>query len=93
VGLIKVCLNETYSTLCIGKSLFRQLSYLELGVTLSSLSLKSAFEYVIRRVQENEEGLNFNGAHQPFAYADNFNIVAENINNVQGKKTSSIRCQ
>jgi hypothetical protein len=40
-------------------------------------------EDVIRRVQENQEGLILNGVHQLLAYADDVNVVEENIDIIQ----------
>jgi cell division protein YceG involved in septum cleavage len=48
-----------------------------------------ALEYAIRRVQENQEGLILNGTHQLLAYADNVNIVAENMDAMQ-KNTKAV---
>jgi hypothetical protein len=49
----------------------------------------SALENVIRRVQENREGLKLDGAHQLLAYGDDVNIVRENIGSMK-KNTEAL---
>jgi hypothetical protein len=63
---------------------------LKQGEALSPL-LFIASVYTMSRLQEKHEGLTLNGTHHILAYADDVNIVGENIDTVK-KHRSFIRC-
>jgi hypothetical protein len=79
---MKMCLSETYSKIRVDKSLsdmFPIENGLKKADALSSLLLHFALEYVINRVQVNQDGLKLSGTHHLLDYTDDVNILGRNV--------------
>jgi hypothetical protein len=86
VRLVKMCLNETYRKVCIGKHFpdsFLIQNGLEQGDALSPLLFNIALEYAIRKLQENQARLKFKGTHELLALADDMNLLGDNIDTIK----------
>jgi hypothetical protein len=56
---------------------------LKQGDALSPLIFNFALEYAIRKVQENQVGLESNGTHRLLVYADEMNLLGNSVNTIK----------
>jgi Reverse transcriptase (RNA-dependent DNA polymerase). len=86
VRLIKTCSDGTQGIVRIGNYLsssFPIQNGLKHGDALSPLLFNFALEYAIRKEQETNLGLDMNGTHQILAYADDVNLIGDDIRTIE----------
>jgi hypothetical protein len=92
VRLIKMCLNETYSRVQVGKHLseiFPIKNCKKQGNVVSPLVFNCALKYTFRSVHVNQDGLELNGTHQFLVYAEDVNILDRSIH-IINKETEAL---
>jgi hypothetical protein len=85
-SLTKMCLNETYSKIHVGKrlsDLFPIQNCLKQGDAESPLLFNFALEYAIRKVQENEICLEFSVTRHLLDHADDTDLLGDSINTIK----------
>jgi hypothetical protein len=85
VGLIEVCLSETYSRVWVGKLLsymFPVMNGFKQGDALLPLLFNFALEYAISTLHVNQDSMKLNGTHQLLDCADDINTLGRSVHTV-----------
>jgi hypothetical protein len=85
---MKMCLNETHSKVRISKYLSDKFLIqnglsLRRGDDLSLLLFNFALEYAIKRIQENQVGLQLEGTYQLLMNADDVNLLGDHTDTIK----------
>jgi len=89
IRLIKTCLNESYSTVRVGKHLseiFFIKNDLKQGDALSLVLFNFTIEDAIRRVKVKQDGLKLNGTYQVLVNADDVSILCGSVHTIKSNK-------
>jgi uncharacterized protein YlaN (UPF0358 family) len=77
-----MCLNETYIKVQIDKyfsTSFPIQNCPKYGDALTTQLFNFSLDYAVRKVKDNQAGLKLNGTHQLLAYADDLNLLGDDI--------------
>jgi hypothetical protein len=88
----KMCLDETYSIVLVGKHLSNMLPIkndFKQGDALSPFLFNFPLEYAIRRIQVNQDGLKLNCTHQLLVYADDVYLLHGSVHTIK-KNTKAL---
>jgi hypothetical protein len=80
-------IKSIWVNICLDK--FPIQNGLKQGDALKPWLFNFALKYAIRKVQDNQVELKLNGTHQLMVYADDMNLLGDNINSLK-KNTGTI---